>query len=130
METWKNWPIFSRFANQSLLKTRYFLFTIVPRHIACQPVIYAVVRRTIESAHFYLQCSSSAWRLSWFVLCVKVNVIISSIIYSFWFLIVKWTKVLVLPSQTAPRNPWAQLHLNAPEISVQVAPFLQGFEAQ
>ena len=35
-----------------------------------------------------------------------------------------------LPSQTAPKNPRGQMHLNAPGISVQVAPFLQGFDAQ
>lgn len=35
-----------------------------------------------------------------------------------------------VPSQTAPKNPMGQLHLKAPVISVQVAPFLQGPEAQ
>ena len=35
-----------------------------------------------------------------------------------------------LPSQTTPKNPRGQLHLNAPGISVQVAPFLHGFDAQ
>lgn len=35
-----------------------------------------------------------------------------------------------LPSQTTPKNPRGQLHLNAPGISVQVAPFLHGLEAQ
>ena len=42
----------------------------------------------------------------------------------------KRSKKFGLPSQTAPKNPRGQMHLNAPGISVQVAPFLQGFDAQ
>lgn len=47
-----------------------------------------------------------------------------------WYFISVSSWSVFIPSHTTPRNPWGQLHLNAPEISVHVAPFLQGLEAQ